>query len=194
ARLRNEILLAAAAPLEDLVGSAQAHDAKRTDKAIAAIQAQAAQVVALLDPTARRRFERHLDSLRQAHDAGNEFAAAMAAVEAYRVLILSLDASALTIPVQVDELDYDSLKAGLLADSATPDWPALTRVTADAHKIWTGIQDEVRNDALRHLTEIAITSMYRAAGRRDAQMVHCAAQFTGAAVDLLEQQYPLWRR
>lgn len=193
ARHRNETLLGAAAPLVDFVRFAEHNDAEGMDQCIASLRAQLGQVAPALNPGARRHFEARLDALQRARRQADLPAAAMAAVEAYRTLILSLDASALTIPVQVDELGYASLKAELLTDGRATPWTDLARLAADAHRDWERIRRDVHNDALRHLMQVALTSLSRAAKARNAPMAYCAARFTGAAVELLRQQYLLWR-
>ena len=194
ARQRNETLLGAATPLQDVVRFAQRRDTKKVDGSIAALQAQVPRLLQALKPGARRQFEARLRDLHRARRRADLAATAMAAVEAYRTLILSLDASVLTIPVQVDELGYASLKAELLVDSPAPHWTDLAQVARDALSNWERIRVSVHNDALRQLMQLALTSLNEAANSKDRPMARCAAQFTGAAVELLRRQYPLWRR
>jgi hypothetical protein len=191
---RNETLLGVAAPLEDLVRFAEQRDTNGVDQSIADIQGQVGQVIPELKPDARRGFEARLDELGRARRRADLAAAGMAAVEAYRTVILSLDASALTIPVQVDELSYASLKAELLTDGKPYHWAELVKVAAQADRDWGRLRGTVQNDGLRRLMHVALTSLNQAAQTKNASMAHCAAHFTDAAVAVLQQQYLLLRQ
>ena len=121
----NQVLLAAASPFEDLTEFALANDTRGMRQALKAYGDQAAAVNKVLSVPARREMASLLAAIRRAESKGDNQEVALNSVEAYRVLVESLDPNGLVVPIQVSKLDYVGFKLKVLLAASPPDWPAI---------------------------------------------------------------------
>lgn len=183
---KNDILLSAASPFEDLTEYALAANAKGMKLALKAYTDQASGVSAVLDAKARKDMGALIAAIEKAQSQGDDETVALKSVEAYRILVESLDANTLTVPVQVSLLDYAGFKFEVLLHARSTDWTALKKVAEEAKQNWAAIKPRVTDKGLRDALNTAIMGMYKACTEKNTGMALFAAQIDLALIDLLE--------
>jgi hypothetical protein len=190
----NQVLLAAASPFEDLTEAALANDTRGMRQALKACNDQAEGVNQVLAAPARREMAALLAAIRQAESRGEHHSVALHAVEAYRVLVESLNPEALVVPIQVAKLDYAGFKLKVLLAASPPDWPAIQKTGEEAAGLWHVLEPQIGDKGLRDAVNTVITGLNRAAGANNAEMTVFAAQMDLALVDLLEGYFERARK
>jgi len=182
----NEILLAAASSFEDLTENALTGNQKGMQLALEAYNEQAEKVSKVLSPKARQDIELRVAAIQKAKQQADNEAVALNSVEAYRMLIESLDTGSLRVPVQVSLLDYAGFKLKVLLHAKSPDWSVLLKVAEEARRHWTAIESRVYDKGLRDAVNTMITGMNKATAAKNYEMAVFAAEVDLALVDLLE--------
>ena len=182
----NQVLLAAASPFEDLTESALAKDTRSMRQALKAYNDQAAAVNKVLSGPARQEMAALLAAIRRAESKGDHHSVALNAVEAYRVLVESLDPNGLVVPIQVAELDYVGFRLKVLLAASPPDWPAIQKTSAKAAGHWHTLEPRVGDKGLCDAVKTMLTGLHQATVTTNAEMAVFAAQMDLALVDLLE--------
>ncbi len=183
---KNEVLLAASSPFEDLAEFATAADEAEMDRTLAVIEDEASLTRSALDAAGRERFDALLSALRAAREAGDYTAVALGSVDAYRVLVEGFDDAALTVPKAVSLLDYVGFRLHILAGAKSPDWTAIEETTEEARGLWANLEGQVEHKGLRDAMNTTIGGLAQAVEARDALMTRFAAQVDLDLVDLLE--------
>jgi hypothetical protein len=182
----NQVLLAAASPFEDLTEFALANDTRGMRQALKAYGDQAAAVNKVLSVPARREMASLLAAIRRAESQGDNQKVALNSVEAYRVLVESLDSNGLVVPTQVSKLDYVGFKLKVLLAASPPDWPAIQTTIDAAGRHWHELEPRVGDKGLRDAVKTMLTGLRQATVTNNAEMAVFAAQMDLALVDLLE--------
>ena len=182
----NQVLLAAASPFEDLTESALANDTRGMRQALKAYTDQAAAVNKVLSGPGRQEMAALLAAIRRAESTGDHHAVALNAVEAYRVLVESLDPKGLVVPIQVAQLDYVGFKLKVLLAASPPDWAAIKKTGEAAEGHWHALEPRVGDQGLRDAVKTVIGGLNQAIRANNAEMAVFAAQMDLALVDLLE--------
>jgi hypothetical protein len=182
----NQVLLAAASPFEDLTEAALASDTRGMRQALKAYGGQAEGVNKVLSGPARQEMTSLLAAIRRAESKGDHHAVALNAVEAYRVLVESLNPNGLVVPIQVAKLDYIGFKLKVLLAASPPDWPAIQKTGEEAAGLWHALEPRVGDKGLRDAVKTVIAGLNQATGAHNAEMAVFAAQMDLALVDLLE--------
>jgi hypothetical protein len=182
----NQVLLAAASPFEDLTEFALANDTRGMRQALKAYGDQAEGVNQALSPPARREMAALLAAIRRAESKGDNQEVALNSVEAYRVLVESLDPNGLVVPIQVSKLDYVGFKLKVLLAASPPDWPAIQTTIEAASRHWHELEPRVGDKGLRDAVKALIAGLHQATSAKNAEMAVFAAQMDLALVDLLE--------
>ena len=182
----NRVLLAAASPFEDLTEFALANDTRGMRQALKAYGDQAAAVDKVLSVPARREMAALLAAIRRAESKGDNQEVALNSVEAYRVLVESLDPNGLVVPTQVSKLDYVGFKLKVLLAASPPDWPAIQTTIDAAGRHWHELEPRVGDKALRDAVKAMLGGLHQAASTMNTEMAVFAAQMDLAMVDLLE--------
>jgi hypothetical protein len=182
----NQVLLAAASPFEDLTEFALANDTRGMRQALKACGDQAAAVNQVLSVPARREMASLLAAIRRAESKGDGQEVAMNSVEAYRVLVESLDPNGLVVPTQVSKLDYVGFKLKVLLAASPPDWPAIQTTIDAAGRHWHELEPRVGDKALRDAVKAVLAGLFQATSAKNTEMAVFAAQMDLALVDLLE--------
>ncbi|MFZ0134060.1 MAG: hypothetical protein WAK95_16085 [Desulfobacterales bacterium] len=184
---KNDILLSAASPFEDLTDYALAADRDGMNKALKAYADQAPGVRKVLPASERAKMDELLAAIKKAESQGDNETVALKSVAVYRLLVDALDHNTLVVPVQVALLDYAGFMVTvLLHNESTKDWPALANVSAEAIRNWNAIRDRVTDKGLRDAVDTALAGLVTACTDRNAGMAAFAAQIDLALVDLLE--------
>jgi hypothetical protein len=186
---KNAILLKATSPFEDLAESAISNNEQGMISALQAYEAQAPEVSRVLSLREQQELNPKVTDIKKAINIGNSPAVAMQAVEAYRVLIESLDQSALVVPVQVQMLDYAGFRLLALLNAKPMDWAAAQKTVEEARQQWSTLRPRVTDEALRDAFDTTIGGMKKAAASKNRDMLDFAAQADLAQVDLLEKYF-----
>ena len=182
----NQVLLAASSPFEDLTEFALANDTQGMRQALKAYGDQAAAVDKVLSVPARRKMASLLATIRRTESKGDNQAVALNSVEAYRVLVESLDPNGLVVPAQVSKLDYIGFKLKVLLAASPPDWPAIQTTLEAAGRHWHELEPRVGDKGLRDAVKAVLAGLHQATSAQNAEMAVFAAQMDLALVDLLE--------
>jgi hypothetical protein len=182
----NQVLLAAASPFEDLTESALANDIRGMRQALKAYGEQAAAVNKVLSGPGRQEMAALLAAISRAESKGDHHSVALNAVEAYRVLVESLNPNGLVVPIQVAKLDYVGFRLKVLLAASPPDWPAIQKTGEEAAGHWHALEPRVGDKGLRDAVKTMLTGLHQATVTNNAEMAVFAAQMDLALVDLLE--------
>jgi hypothetical protein len=185
----NQVLLAAASPFEDLTESALVNDTRGMRQALKTYGDQAGGVNQVLSPSARQEMAALLARIRRAEAQGDHQSVALNAVEAYRVLVESLNPNELVVPIQVESLDYVGFKLKVLLAASPPDWPAIQKTVEAAAGHWHALEPRVGDKGLRDAVKTMLTGLRQATVANNAEMAVFAAQMDLALVDLLEEYF-----
>jgi hypothetical protein len=182
----NQVLLAAASPLEDLTEFALANDTRGMRQAMKAYGDQAAAVNKVLSEPARREMASLLAAINRAESKGDNQEVALNSVEAYRVMVESLDPNGLVVPTQVSKLDYVGFKLKVLLAASPPDWAAIQTTIEAAGRHWHELEPRVSDKGLRDAVKTVLAGLHQATSTKNAEMAIFAAQMDLTLVDLIE--------
>lgn len=183
---QNEKLLKATDPFEGLTESALDGDAATIAKWFKAAKATRIAARALLASEAAARFDKLFDALTAAQGKKNNVAVALQAAELYKLLVLSCDASALAVPMEVNLLDYAGFRTNALLKAAAPDWQAIAYTAHEANGNWAKVRDRVTDKKLQANMDKAQAGLTSAALKRDVALSQASAKSDLALVDDLE--------
>jgi hypothetical protein len=155
-------------------------------QALKACGDQAAAVDKVLSEPARREMAASLAAIRRAESKGDNQEVALNSVEAYRVLVESLDPNGLVVPIQVSKLDYAGFRLKVLLAASPPDWPAIQTAIEVAGRQWHKLEPRVGDKGLRDGVKAVLAGLHQATSAQNAEMAVFAAQMDLALVDLLE--------
>jgi hypothetical protein len=182
-------LLAAASPFEDLTEFALAADTRGMQQALKAYGEQAAAVNKVLSAPARQEMAALLVAIGRAESKGAHQEVALNSVEAYRLLVESLDPNGLVVPIQVAKLDYVGFRLKVLLAASPAEWPAIQTASEAAGRYWRELEPRVADKGLRDAVKTVIAGLQQAASNKNAEMAAFAAQMDLALVDLLEEYF-----
>lgn len=185
----NETLLAATSSFEDMVDFALAQDDPGIARALAVADRHAAAVKAALPATSAGSFEELLQTI-QSDAAGKQYQdLAVTATEAIRFLLDGLKPGMLTMPKEVNLLDYAGYRLRVLATATEPDWDGITRTAGEAANWWNAVAPKVTSKTLRRAFSTAIAGIGDATQNQDLPMLQLAAQMDLDLVKLLEKHF-----
>lgn len=183
---RNETLLAATSPFEDLSEFALAKDAAGITKSLAAADSHVAAVRKVLPPAAATQFDGLVKSIHQAATDKQHHALALNAVETFRLMLDNLDAKGLEVPKEILLLDYVGFKLHVLEAATPPDWEAMRKTVADGVAWWATTKPKIHQVALTDAMDTVIHALQEGAKTQNQALLHYAAQMDLDLVDLLE--------
>lgn len=126
----------------------------------------------------------------EAHDAKGELmGVSLAAVDAYRQLILSLDQTVMAAPIQVPMLKYSGFKLLVLSRAKRPDWPEIGATAREERGYWKSLAGQIKNSDLHHLMGSMQSGLDNGLARENSAQVAFAARIDLDAVDLLERYF-----
>jgi hypothetical protein len=186
----NKVLLKATSPYEDLVGPALAKDETKIAHFLVLADADAAHAAKLLPAASARRFEGLRQGLHTAAQAKDGGGVARQSVAIFRLLVDQLKADALTVPLEVELMDYAGYQLEVLAAAEQPDWKAISQLAAQTDQWWQAIaKPKVSNKQLRASVTSAVRGAGTAAQEQNRAMLKFAAQMVLDLVDVLEIQF-----
>ena len=185
----NHVLLRATSPFEDMAEAALAKNERGISKSLAAADARAANVRAVISPPASAHFDDLLQKLHSAASSKEHLVLAANAVEVFRLLIDSVKPEGLKVPKEVSLLDYAGFKLHVLTSAPHPDWVAIRRTVGDADGWWMTTRPAVSDKALRDAFDSTIRGLHEAEKLESVPMLSFAAQIDLDLVDLIERYF-----
>ncbi len=186
---KNETLLDAMSPFEDMAEAALSKDAKGVKKSLGKAESGAAEVLKALPPSALEKHKQLLKSIQDAAKENSHDSVAVNAVEMFRLLAESLDGTKLVVPKEVSLLDYVGFRLHVLAAAKEPDWKAMKSTVAEGVLWWDAIKEKVDNKGLRDAFNSTIAGLKKAVELKHLPMLNFAAQIDLDLVDLLESHF-----
>ena len=186
---KNETLLNAMSPYEDMAEAALDKDTKGIAEAIHAAGSETADVLKALPNENVKSFEERLRAIKDAAKSKDHFSVAVNAVEMFRLLTDSLDATKLEVPKEVSLLDYAGFRLQVLAAAKEPDWEKMKLTVIEADKWWKTIEEKVEDSSLVATFRSTLTGLQQAIESKNLPMLRFAAQIDLDLVDLLESAF-----
>jgi hypothetical protein len=186
---KNDALYAAAEPFEAVTEAGLDGAGAKTAAAVKTAEAGRSATRALLTPTAAARFDRLFDELTGAQAKKEGVAVAVQAAEIYKLLVSSVDASILTVPMEVSLLDYAGFRTNALLKAAGPDWQALAATAHEANSNWAKIRGGVTDQKLQAAMDRAQAGLASAAQKHNAGLGQSSAADDLNLVDALEAYF-----
>jgi hypothetical protein len=121
-------------------------------------------------------LEGRLAEMETAEASGNLPATALAAAEAFKVVIMAMNPQMRRLPLEVSLHTYLAFKLVSLASAAEPDWTAIAQTAKESEKSWIGLRRMVRDTNLRVLLSEVQSGLREAVARNDLASVRFAAR------------------
>lgn len=185
----NTKLIKASDPYELLAETDPAGDIKealKVEKAFAKAESGRAEAKALLKPEVGGLFEFAFAALQDAHTKKDALAVALSAAEIYKLIVSSLNADTLVVPIPVDLLDYCGFRGIALLKAPNIDWNAVEQNAREAAHYWKKVAPKVTHEKLHAAMDKAIQGMADAAKAKDVALSQTSAQADLDLVDELE--------
>lgn len=142
-----------------------------------------------MDPARFALAQTHVAEAMAALERNDAPAAALAAMEGYRVLEESTAPATRAHPIEVALLDYSGFKLAALALPGHPNWTEAATAAAFSAQQWDAIRARVSDGAVADMMSELQHALRVAIERRDAAALGAAARVQLAAVDLLERYF-----
>ena len=113
-------------------------------------------------------------------------ATGLAAAEAFKTVVTSIDPQMRRMPSDVALLHYTALRLAVLVSATEIDWAAVRATAKDAEKAWIGTRRTLRNGNLRVLLSEIQSGLRDAAARNDAAGVKFAATLQIQSIAVLQ--------
>lgn len=143
----------------------------------------------VLDDKAYAALESHVTGMEEAHAKDNAVGTALAATEAFKVVVTAIDPAMRRMPPEVALLNYAALKLTVLASAVEIDWPAIQATAKESDKSWIATRRYVRDGNLRVLLAEIQSGLRDAVTRNDAAGVKFAASLQIHSIALLQELF-----
>jgi hypothetical protein len=187
ADLEKSPLLAAAEPFEALTEQAFKASPQILDRRIAAAQEAADPVREALPPPAASELDGRLTDIHSALAANDRAGIALAAAEAYRILVSA--APQTKVPTAVNLLDYAAFRYEADLRSRPVRWWDMKSASEFAAEQWQAIAPLVSDPALAKQVETTLRQMDDAVARKSVTLASTAAKRALDLVDKLETHF-----
>lgn len=114
--------------------------------------------------------------MESAEASGNLSATAVAASEAFKVVVAAMDPQLRRLPLEVSLHTASALKLVALTAAPEPDWAAIGQTAKESEKSWIALRRMVRDTNLRVLLSEVQSGLRDAVARKDAASVKFAAR------------------
>jgi hypothetical protein len=182
----NDKILSASSHFEDLIEAALAANRPGMEHALQGWEKESAAVYKIIPVEVQLDLQAYIDTIETAFNEEENQIVAVNALEAYRLLIQSLDPDALVAPVAVSMLDYIGFRINVLLHASSPDWAAIQESAEEARRHWSSIEGRVDEYGLRDVMHTMLSGMIKAATTQNTDMAAFAANLDLALVDVLE--------
>lgn len=191
---RNDAIGGLASLTEDLAEFAMAGEAGRTADTIARYREGLGQVRPMFDQASATALAERLAVMEAALGRQDLGSVALAATDSFRTLEMTLDKTALVVPVEVSMLDYVGFRLQSLAAAPAADWMAMKAVVDEADGTWRTLSPQVEDKGLNDLMTSVQAGLEGSIAAQDLGQLRFAAQMELDAVDLLEHHFDLaWK-
>lgn len=180
-------LLAAAEPFEALIEQAFKASPRSLDEPIAAADRAVDRVRASLQPQAASELDERLTEIHSARAENDRGSLALAAAEAYRILVSA--APPAKIPTAVNLLDYATFRYKADLRSRPVRWRDMKSAAEFAAEQWNAISDRVSDPALARQVEAVLQQMDTAVARKSVVQASTATKRAFDLVDKLEAYF-----
>ena len=186
---QNEKILKATDPFEGLAEAGLGGSDSKVAKAVKAAQDGRAEARALLSSENAKRLDQLFSQVEAALAKHDNLGVSLQGAELYKLLVSSLDSSALTIPKEVGLLDYCGFRINLLLAGASPDWAAIGATVKEANANWAKIKDRVGDAKLQKKMEEAQLGLAKSAQSHDVKLAKASTKENLDLVDDLEKYF-----
>lgn len=138
-----------------------------------------------LDEETTANLEGRLDEMEAAEDDGDLTATALAATEAFKIIVTTMKPQMRRTPLQVSLHTYSAFKLVVLASAVEPDWAAVGQAQKQSEKSWIALRRMVRDTNLRVLLSEIQRGLREAVARNDAPGVKFGARLQIASTAVL---------
>jgi len=183
---RNKAISDVASLHEDLTEFALSGDRGAVQEAIGQIKAGLSNIQPLLDAKASESAAANLAAIETAAASQEWDKVALRAVDGFGLLEGTLDASRLTVPLDVSMMDYTGFKSSALAAMKPVDWAAVTATVNQSAKHWAALEPQVDDKGLRDTLNSVHAGLNTALSEKDASQLAFGAKMELDVVDLLE--------
>jgi hypothetical protein len=121
-------------------------------------------------------LESRLREMEAAEANGNLSATALAAAEAFKLVITEMNPQMRRLPLEVSLYTYSAFKLVAHASAAQIDWAAVGQAAKESERSWIALRRMVRDANLRVLLSEIQSGLRDAVGRNDAPSVKFAAR------------------
>lgn len=187
---QNKNILAALEPFESLTETALTGNAAKVAIAYKTVQGSRPNARMLLSGAMASRFDELFAQLEATHAQHDYIGESLQAAELYKLMVLSLDTTALTAPTkEVNLLDYVGFRLTALLQAPSPDWTAIAATTTEANGYWAAIRDQVGDAQLQRKMDETQKSIASGAERQDASLTRSSVKNDLDLVDELERYF-----
>jgi hypothetical protein len=130
-------------------------------------------------------LETRINEMEAADASGNLTATALAATEAFKVIVTSMRPEMRRTPLEVSMHTYAAFKLVVLASATELDWAAVGQAQKESEKSWIALRRMVRDTNLRVLLSEIQSGLREAVGRSDAASVKFGARLQIASTAVL---------
>jgi hypothetical protein len=172
---------------EDFVEVALGIDDLPLPPALDTIKTKLKRVEHWMAPAAKLKASEQVANIEAKVKAGDNPAAAVAAIETYQTLIANFKPN-LPTTYETAMLDYVGFKVLSLAAAQAPDWPELATTVALSHENWDKTKSTMKDQGVIDLVDSTHTALNKALAAKDARWLGSTAQTLLDSVDLIERQ------
>jgi hypothetical protein len=130
-------------------------------------------------------LEKRLSEMESAEEKGDLTATGLAAAEAFKTVVTTMNPRMRRTPLQVSLHAYSAFKLVLLASAAQIDWAAVSQAAKESDKSWIALRRIVRDTNLRVLLSEIQSGLREAVERSDAASVKFAARLQVGSTPVL---------
>jgi hypothetical protein len=186
---RNDLLLGAISPFEDILESAMAKDDRALASSVAAATGMVASVKSTMSPEAFKRFDQHVSEINAYSYDQRYDLVSLQSLEAYKVLAEQLDPAQLKIPLEVIWLDYIGFEIQALSNMTDPNWNMLQKSVEKGFNFWPPVEQKITSNGLRDTYNTTLRGLAAAIETKNIPMLQFAARIDLDLVDLLENYF-----
>jgi hypothetical protein len=177
---------AAISATEDFAEVVNGKDVVQTKRALNAIQTNFNSIKSSVNPATKAQITELINSVKSSYANGDKSAAAVTALDIYRLLIGVFEKRIPTTR-SVAMLDYSGFRLHGLASAQSVNWTAISATVSESGKNWTSIHKTLKDKGLADLGDNIQAGLEDASKARDLGWLNSTAQIQLDSVDLLER-------
>jgi hypothetical protein len=179
------LLSQAASTYADIVNLCLTDRAPAVRLNISSARGELTRLRPLLKDETSAALEARIKEMEDADAGGNLTATALAATEAFKIIVTSMRPQMRRTPLEVSMHTYAAFKLVVLASASELDWAAMGQAQKESEKSWIALRRMVRDTNLRVLLSEIQSGLREAVGRSDAASVKFGARLQIASTAVL---------